>query len=218
VKNLSTSAPIYPPPKETLAPLWARYLIDLFAALLALGIAAWAAFSPLRHLPVADDAGVSAPMTMAPCVMNNPGYLHGRLYGSLAATIDWRGPELTCDGMARPNNAGVRLIFASPDNDDQARLIFVIGIDGEPDKLENHEEKANITIIEEGSGRFFSTGGQDRCWTTIQTIAPLSEETDSAYQVDGELYCAGALPSLNGKGSVTLGDFRYSGRLALDDS
>ncbi len=78
---------------------------------------------------------------MAPCILNNPGYLHGRLYGSLAATIDWRGPELTCDGMTRPNNEGIRLIFASPENEDQARLIFVIGIDGELDNLENHEGK-----------------------------------------------------------------------------
>jgi hypothetical protein len=217
VKNLSTSATVSPLAKEQLAPLWARSLIDLFAALLVLGISAWAAFIPLRQIPVVDDSGQPAPMTMAPCVMNGPGYLNGRLYGSLAATIDWRGPALTCDGMARPNDEGVRLIFASPGNEDQARLIFVIGIDGELDKLENHEKKANITIIEEGSGRFFSAGRQDRCWTTIQTIVPLSEETGPGYQVDGELYCAGALPSLNGKGSVTLGDFRYSGRLALDD-
>ena len=178
----------------------------------------WAAVIPHRQTPVADDSGLPAPVIMAPCILNNPGYLHGRLYGSLAATIDWRGPELTCDGMTRPNNEGIRLIFASPENEDQARLIFVIGIDGELDNLENNEGKANITIIEEGSGRFFSTGRQDRCWTTIQSVEPLSEETNLAFQVDGELYCAGALRSLNGKGSVTLGDFRYSGRLVLDAS
>jgi len=57
-----------------------------------------------------------------------------------------------------------------------------------------------------------------RCWTTIQTVEPLSEETNLAFQVDGELYCAGVLPSLNGKGSVTLDEFRYSGRSALDAS
>ena len=207
-----------PPVRKGSAPLWARYLIDLIATSLVLGISAWAAVILSRQLPAAAESGLPASVTMAPCVMNTPGYLRGRLYGTLAATIDWGGPQMTCDGMTRPNHGGIRLVFASPGNADQARLIFVIGIDGELDQLTGREEKANVTIIDEGSGRFFSAGGQDRCWTTVQLVEPLVENTNSTFQVDGELYCAGALPSLNGRGSVTLSDFRYSGRLALDDS
>ncbi len=188
------------------------------ATSLVLGISTWAAVTPLRQLPAVADSGLPVSVTMAPCVMNTPGYLHGRLYGTLAATIDWGGPQMTCDGMTRPNGDGIRLVFASPENADQARLIFVIGIDGELDQLTEQEEKANITIIDEGSGRFFSTRGQDRCWTTIHVVEPLEENTKPAFKIEGELYCAGALPSLNGKGSVTLSDFKYSGRLALDDS
>ncbi len=216
--NSPTTSPTTPRIKDSRAPRWAIVLIELIATVLVLAIGTWATVTLQRQTTGTKESGLPGPRNMAPCVTNSAGFLRGRLYGSLTAAIDWTGPQMTCDGMTRPNDRGIRLIFASPSNGDQPRLIFVIGIDGEMEKLANHEAKANITIIDERSGRFFSAGGQDRCWTTVHSIESLSQETDIAFQVDGELYCAGPLPSINGKGSVTLGDFRYSGRLILDDS
>jgi hypothetical protein len=210
VDHLSTST------TERAAPRWAAHLIELIGTLLVLSIGAWAAVTP--SLQPLQPTGLPSPRLMPPCVANTAGFMRGRLYGSLTASIDWVGPEMTCDGMTRPNDGGIRLVFASPETEDQTRLIIVIGIDGGIEQLENQEEKANITIIDEDSGRFFSTGGQDRCWTTVKSIEPMPTEPGHAFQVGGELYCAGALPSLNGKGSITLGDFLYSGRLSLDDS
>lgn len=198
-------------------PFWMRLRYDLLGITIVLGLAAWAAVKspgPSRAVP---DSGLAAPRDMAPCVMNSAGYLNGRLYGALTSTIDWHGIGMTCDGMTRPNNQGIRLVFASAEFDESERLIFVIGIDGEIGNLTGKETKANITIIDEGSGRFFSAGRQDRCWTTVQSVEPAGDQMQSVYQVAGDLYCATALPSLTGKGSVTLGDFRYSGRLILDE-
>ena len=202
--------------KAARPPGWAKFLIDVVAVTIVLAIGIWAVRSPPDHVRRAPDAGLPLPEAMQPCVLNGAGYLSGRLYGSLNLSIDWRGPELVCDGMNRPNNTGIRLVFASSLTGDDNRLIFVIGIDGDIDRLPNKEEKANITIIDEGASHFFSTSGKDRCWTKVHSIESLSNANPGKYQVAGDLYCAGALPSLTGKGSITLGDFRYSGRLTLD--
>jgi hypothetical protein len=210
---LSTSPETRPQP-----PRWAKVLIDLSAAAIVLAICAWAARSALQQNRAVAGAAFEAPQAMEPCVLKTAGFLRGRLYGSLDLRVDWSGEEMACDGMMRPDNKGIRLVFASPETSRDRRLVFLIGIDGELDKLARREERANVTIIDEGSGRFFSTSGKDRCWTTIRSIESLDDDGPPSYRVDGDLYCAGALPSLTGKGSVTLGDFHYSGRLSLDES
>jgi hypothetical protein len=200
------------------APALVTLLIEFLGMVAVVAIASGVIISRPGSSPATSDSELPDPAAIVPCVMNTAGYLNGRLYGELAKTIDWRGPEMDCDGMTRPNNNGIRLIFASPDSEDAPRLIFVIGIDGELENLQGQEEKVNITIIDQASGRFYSTVGRDRCWTTVESVAAIPEQASPVYRVDGELYCAGALPSLSGKGSVTLGDFRYSGRVTLDDS
>jgi hypothetical protein len=199
-------------------PTWARIFIDLSAVAIVIAIGTWAAVSGHQQSRGVAGTGMESPRTLSPCTLKSDGYLVGRLFGALDQTIVWRGAEMTCDGMMRPDNRGIRLVFASPEATDDQRLLFVIGIDGELDSLLHQEQKANITIIDEGTGRFFSTSGQDRCWTTVRAMEKHDDGYLPAYRVEGDLYCAGALPSLNGKGSVTLGDFRYSGRLSLDDS
>lgn len=206
------------PKNEARPPIWAGILIDLSAVTMVLAVCTWAAISAYQQPPSAAGAAFEAPRSLIPCMLNSAGYLSGRLYGTLDQNIEWHGAEMTCDGMVRPNNKGIRLMFALPEESADRRLVFVIGIDGEIERLVQREERANVTIIDEGAGRFFSTGGRDRCWTTVQSIEELEDINAGTYQVNGELYCAGALPSLNGKGSVTLGDFSYSGRLSLDDS
>ena len=119
--------------------------------------------------------------------------------------------------VPRPDGAGVRLVFA-PADATEPQLVFVIGIDGAPDDWPGTEHGATITIIDEGRGRFFSSGGMDRCWTRILAAEPLGDPSEASVQIDGEVYCAGAIPALNQAGSVTLGEFRYSGRLTSEQS
>jgi hypothetical protein len=139
------------------------------------------------------------------------------MYGALDLNIDWQGANMNCEGMLRPDGNGIRLLFASKQGR-KARLVFVIGVDGRIDQLTRKERVANITIIDEIDGRFFSTSGIDRCWTTIHKVEKIVGERFPAFQIDGDVYCAGGLPSLSDRGTVTLGDFRFSGRLALDES
>jgi hypothetical protein len=197
-------------------PRAAKALIDLLGVLMALAICVWAAMHALQ--PGAVPSGSFAtPKDITPCLMKTAGYLSGRLYGAIDMEIDWRGPKMDCDGMTRPDNNGIRLFFGASPSGDGNRLIFVLGIDGAIDELRGKEAKTNITIIDERTGSFFGTAGKDRCWTTIRSAELLPGRSRKLYQVDGDLYCAGALPSLTDNGSVTLGDFRYSGRLAIDD-
>jgi hypothetical protein len=146
------------------------------------------------------------------CRSVHDGFLSGRLYGAVERAIEWRGTDMRCEGGARPDDDGFRLVFAAPGDVTSDRLVFVIGITGILDGLSGSERAANVTIIDEKTGRFFSSGRQERCWTTV-TSAIGDEEK---YAIDGQLYCSGSLPSLSDTSSVSLSEFRYSGRLKLD--
>lgn len=148
------------------------------------------------------------------CQAVDDGYLSGRLYGVLDRAIEWRGTDMTCEGGTRPNGDGLRLVFAAPIGDEQPRLVFVIGISGSVGDLIGAERVANITLIEESSGRFFSSRGQERCWTTVASV----DDDGERLRIGGDIYCQGSLPSLSDGSSITLRDFRYSGTLVLDDS
>jgi len=193
-----------------------EFVAELLAVVIILGIGFLVINTPVRELRGVPGMDFSAPRTTKPCNSPTNAHLNGRLYGALDLTVDWHGAALTCDGITRPNEKGIRLVFAAAQNEDGDRLVFVIGIDGEFDRLTAGERKANITIIDESRGRFFSTSGKDRCWTMIDSVESLGDQEHETYQVAGKLYCAGALPSLSGPGSITLGDFDYSGRLSLD--
>ncbi len=193
------------------------------AAHAAVELAAMAAVAALGLLATQEllDDGVSgipavalatAPFDLCPAV--DDGYLSGYLYGALDRAIEWRGTDMTCEGGPRPNDDGVRLVFAAPIDDQRPRLVIVLGISGSIGDLIGAERVANVTLIEESSGRFFSSGGQERCWTTVESV---DQESDRL-RIGGEIYCQGSLPSLSDGSSITLRDFRYSGRLILDDS
>ena len=169
--------------------------------------------------PTPQSSGVpttSVTDDLQPCVLDQSGYIHGRLYGAIKINVDWTGSALACGGMARPNKRGVRLVFASPAQSQSKRRIFVIGIDRTIDKLARGEAAINLTIIDEKSGRFFGTRGLDRCWTQVSDVKKIAS-APGTYRVDGDLYCAGSIPSLSDNASVTLSDFHYSGRLTLDE-
>ncbi len=76
----------------------------------------------------------------------------------------------------------------------------------------------NITVVDEVRNRFFSSGGRERCWSTIESIRPVADSAGQELQIVGVAYCAGSLPSLSDNSSVTLRDIRYSGRLMLEES
>lgn len=159
--------------------------------------------------PVPPDA--AAPLAGQPCGQGGEGYLRGPFFGALALEADWTGPGLRCDGGVRPGEAGVRLFFAQPR--DGARIVFMIGIDARPEGLVGGERTANVTVIDERDGRFFSSGGSHRCW--VDGLQPRPADGGGQW-LAGRLYCAGALPSLADRSSLTLGDIHFSGRFNPD--
>lgn len=166
-------------------------------------------------LPVAVTGALPPPVQVAGCSMAPGGYVTGRWFGALDLAIDWAGPGLGCEGMLRPDGQGVRLLFARQYGQ-ASRLVLVLGIDADPAALPGPERPTNVTVIDEQSGRFFSTAGSVRCWTDIQSVEALPADTAGTgeWRVTGMLYCAGPLPALTDRSALTLGDTRFAGRFS----
>ena len=144
------------------------------------------------------------------------GYLSTKLFGALASEIEWAAADFECEGMPRPNGAGARLRFAGYVNDDH-KIAFIIALPELRRGEIGTEHKRKGTVIEEGVGRFFSTGDNDICWTDIVEFQKF-DESDSKFTVAGTLYCVAPLVEINGDSDVTFGDFKFRGQLDWDAS
>ena len=157
--------------------------------------------------PEAETASGLLPAAPAPAKgCGEDGYLETSLYGAVEGDIDWTDDALDCEGMRRPDNAGARLRFAGPVGDLQLAIIVAI-----PSLLPGEsgpELPSNVTIIEEGGGRFFSTAGNEICWTDIVEQQPLA---DSVHEAKGTLYCISPIPEVNGEASVSVDELNFSG-------
>jgi len=113
-----------------------------------------------------------APVALEPApTCGADGALVAEIYGGVRASIDWDGGTLECEGMPRPNGEGARLRFAGPATtaDGELKLAFILGL---PDLHRGEtatELPTNVTLMEEGSGRFFGTRDAVNCWTDIDT-------------------------------------------------
>jgi hypothetical protein len=184
-------------------PPWLTSLCGLAAVALAAGAVVLQPVPPAR--PDSSDVG-------KPCDLAPPGFVSGRLYGDLEGQLDWRGRRLRCDGMLRPDD-GLRLMFSGPAGTDAGELTLIVGIGGQLAGLAGSERPANVTIVDERTGRFYASAGPGRCWTRVDSTDPAGSR---AFRVAGQLYCAGALPALRDTGSLTLGDISYAGRLVVE--
>jgi hypothetical protein len=159
-------------------------------------------------------SGPGFPATpVASCSGDEPAYLRGSLFGAVNRTLNWAGPGLDCGGSLRPGNAGLRLYFAS----DKDALTIVLGLAVSAAGPAGVEVPANVTLIAGDGAQFFASTGEGRCWSRIESVAAKSGEPGRRH-VAGIVYCAGALPSLRDRGSVTLGDLHYAGWVDTDGS
>ena len=140
------------------------------------------------------------------------GYLRTTLYGSFEGEIDWSNGELDCAGMPRPDDAGARLRFAGKTDDGAHSLAFIIAMPALERGAAGRELASNVTMIEEGSGRFFSTSGLESCWTDVDAQSVVDDASDT-YSISGTLYCITALPEMNGDSSVLLRELNFRGLL-----
>lgn len=168
-------------------------LIIVFAAL----IAAWPASS--------DEAATAC---------DDTGHFAVQLYGDLRTDLRWTASDLTCEGMPRPFGNGARLRFAgtaSIDGSDR-QLAFIVALPAlQPGKTAN-ELVTTITLMEENSGRFYSNQDSEICWSDV-TAQQALDDSGQQYAVTGIAYCLAPLAELNGNGSVTIRELRYSGRV-----
>ncbi len=125
------------------------------------------------------------------------GALTATLYGALAGEIEWHSADMQCEGMPRPGGAGARLRFAGNVGDDAMQLAFIIAL---PD-LQRGDAGAgftsNVTVIDEGNSRFFSTPELESCWTDVESQAALDAGGDR-FAIEGILYCISPFISGNG--------------------
>lgn len=168
--------------------------------------------------PAALEAQASPTGASRPCTLRPDGFLRGRFFGALSLSPDWSGADLYCDGMPRPDGEGVRLFFAR-EQPGGGRVSVLIGIDGRTEDLVGAERPANVTVIDERSGRFFSSGRSGRCWASINSVTDLPRASGShaGHRIDGLVYCVGALPSVGDRSSLTVGELRFAGRVTTDE-
>ncbi len=210
---MPSSPPANPPPSPR--PGRAASLLGT-AGVLFIGVLA------LLQAPAPMPPGLAltgpGPATGPACALGDDGFLRGRFFGALSLTADWSGPGLACDGMQKPDGEGVRLFFAG-DRPGGGRVSLLIGLGGRPGELAGAERPANVTVIDEREGRFFSSGGPGRCWASISSVTPVANRAGGAAgsRIDGLVYCMGALPSVGDRSSLTLSDLRFSGWVSADE-
>ena len=145
------------------------------------------------------------------------GFLRTQLYGALAATLDWGKYDLECSGMPRPEGRGARLRFAGSGPGEGQQLAIIIAIPDLTRAALGDEYRSNVTLIEEGVGRFFSTPNLDNCLTNITSLSALDDSGDR-FSIGGTLYCVAPLPQINGESSVSFSDVDFTGLIDWSSS
>jgi hypothetical protein len=164
-------------------------------------------------LSACGDPAPAAPETASAC--GTDGEFVAEVYGGVRASIDWRGESLACEGMPRPNGQGARLRFAGTADvaDGTRHLAFILGLPDLRPGQTGSELATNVTLVEEGTGRFFGTRDTGSCWTDVETHERVAAAVSSGYRISGILYCVTPLANVNDNSSVSFTDLRFTGRL-----
>ena len=72
-------------------------------------------------------------------------------------------------------------------------------------------------MIQEGVGRFLTTGDKAICWTDIAELESV-DESDSNFLIGGTLYCVAPLAEINGDSDITIRDLKFRGQLDWNSS
>jgi hypothetical protein len=155
----------------------------------------------------APAAGSSAEILCAPAP---EGFLRARLQGSIDAEIDWSAPGVAqCLGGPRPGGDGVRLVFKGAIDD--APLLIVIGVANLLPGTSARNVAANVTLVREGAGSFYSTQGDDKCALDEVRQEPV-DGRDGRYRVSARGYCTQPARALGASdaGSVLVTRFDVS--------
>ncbi len=157
----------------------------------------------------AATAGAAGPQQASACLADAGGFLRLRVRGAENFDLDWRGPQLQCEGGPRPDQNGLRLTFAAPSMPGAHRPRLVFGVAANLAGGSSHEVPANVTLILEGENRIYSTRGDDKC--TIDELLQTPIEAH-AYRISGRGFCSSPATSLDGAENVLISRFDFAGR------
>lgn len=140
------------------------------------------------------------------CAPAPEGFLRARLQGSIDAEIDWSAPQVPqCLGGTRPQGDGLRLVYKG--EVDGTPLLLVIGIATlERDTPHARHVPANVTLVREGAGAFYSTQGDDKCALDEVRQEPLAGHA-GRYRLWARGYCTQPARALGGEGAVLVARF-----------
>ncbi len=162
--------------------------------------------------------GGAAPATDGGCLADGSGFLSARLRGGIDADLDWRGTQLACTGMARPDGRGLRLRFAGALPDGRS-LAIVFAPPELAEGEDAHAVPVNVTVLDETRGAIFGTRGEQRCTLDEVSQRRLAADDPTArlWAVQGRGFCTEPARSLDGDGALLLTRFDFLGRVEWRD-
>ena len=162
------------------------------------------------HIAACGDRAASPPPAAHACAPD--ARLSTTLHGAIAADIDWGPAVLACEGMPRPDAEGARLRLSAPlsDAENAKTVAFILGIPALRRGETGTELPTNVTLIEEGSGRFYGTRDTSGCWTDVTRQAQID---GPRYAIRGTVYCVSPLAELNGGSSISFTELQFTGQL-----
>ena len=179
--------------------------------------AAAAGASPVAVAPSPDASTAPiapiAPVAPASCLESGDGYFRARLAGAIEANIDWPNSGTQCEGESKNAPPGVRLSFQRVPSG-ASDLLFVIGLSGVREGRSGREMRANLTIIVQGSDRFFGTLGDSRC--TVDSLSQRRLSSAKVYRVEARGFCTQPARAVRGDGAVLVSTFEFAGVVRYD--
>lgn len=156
--------------------------------------------------PAAPAAAAGAGKPELLCAPAPEGFLRARLQGAIEAELDWSAPSSPqCLGGTRPQGDGLRLVYKGEAGG--APLLIVIGIATlARDTPAARNVPANVTLVREGAGAFYSTQGDDKCALDEVRQEPVPGQT-GRYRLSARGYCTQPARALGGDGSVLVSRF-----------
>ena len=154
---------------------------------------------------------------LARCLPGDAGFLTMRLRGSIEAEIRWRGPDLDCTGMSRPDGRGLRLRFAGARDGGDLAIVFAA-----PELGMGVSAKAvpvNITVLDGAGERIYGTQGDSRCFFDEVEQHPLSDAglPPRSYRVNARGFCTVPARAVDGDGAVLLTRFDFAGLVTFEE-
>jgi hypothetical protein len=175
----------------------------------AAALAAWAVLASAcghAETPSPPASTVQANKPELLCAPAPEGSLRARLQGAIDAEIDWAPPQVVpCLGSTRPQGDGVRLVYKG--ELDGTPLLIVIGVASlARDTASARNVPANVTLVREGAGDFYSTQGDDKCALDEVRQEPMAGHA-GRYRLTARGYCTQPARALAGDGAVLVTRF-----------